>query len=247
MVSFILDAFLIIICFFVIAVSIKRGFVKTILSLLSSIAAILLSIVFTPTVAGFIYDKFMLRSLTSGIMSTIKSLAGTGSSESLAEMLETMPEALSDIITRYNVSDATVSSLIESAVNGNADARSVSEAIASPIASSISTVIGFVFCFVVSLVVLKIVIAIVDGIFKFPVLNSVNKLAGVLLGIALAVVIIFVYTEAAVHLITSLGAVSPELFGEKVIDDTVIVKFFSEHNIFGIINSVIQKGIHQYN
>ena len=243
MVSFILDAILIIICIAVIATSIKRGFVRTILSIISSVASILLAVVFTPTVSNFFYDKFMLSAITSGISDTVRSLAGNGNSEGITQMFDTMPEALSDILSRYNVSDKTVSDMAESAQNGLIDIDTVCETIASPIATTISNVLAFVICFIVALIVLKIVIAIVDTVFKLPILNSVNKGAGLILGLALAVVIIFVYSEAAVHLVNSLGALSPDIFGEKVIEDTVIVKFFSYNNIFGLIENVIQGNI----
>lgn len=243
MVSFILDAVLIVICLLLVAVSVKRGFVRTILSLVSSVAAVLLSVVFTPGVASFIYDKFMLSSITNGIYDTVKSLAGSEGAEGVLGLFENKPQALTELLDRYNVSDETVSGIIGSAEGGQIDIRGACEQIASPIASTISNVIAFVICFIVALIVLKIAIAIIDGIFKFPILNTVNKAAGLLLGFALAVVVIFIYSEAASHLVTSLGAVSPDLFGENVIDDTVIVKFFSEHNIFGLIGNVIEKGL----
>lgn len=243
MVSFILDAILIIICIAVIATSIKRGFVRTILSILSSVAAILLSVVFTPAVSDFFYDKFMLSAITGGISDTVRSLAGNGSSEGIEEMFTSMPEALSDILERYNVSEGTVSDMLTSAQNGTIDIDAVCETIASPIATTISNALAFILCFIVAIILLKIVISIVDTIFKLPILNSVNRTAGLLLGLALAVIIIFVYSSAAVQLVNSLGAVSPELFGEKVIEDSVIVKFFSEHNIFSIVENVLQGDI----
>ncbi len=243
MVSFVIDAILIIICIVVITLSFKRGFVKTVLSLVSSIAAVLISVVFTPTVSRMLYDKFMLSAITKGIRSTVNSLSSSDTSEAIAEMLETMPEALSDMLERYKIDAKTVEGLLESAKAGDASVQSISESIASPIASTISNVVAFAGCFIVALIILKILILIIDTVFKLPILNSVNKGAGLLLGAAIAVVIIFVYSESAVQLVNALGAVSPEIFGEKVISDTIIVKFFSEHNIFIMIRDVIERGV----
>lgn len=239
MVSFILDILLIAICVIVLVTSVKRGFVRTILSIVSSIAAVLLAVVITPSIASIFYDNFMLKIITDGIMGTVQSLAGSGDAESLVAMLETMPEVLDGIISRYNISDETVSAMLEAARNGDASIQSICETIASPVASMISNVLAFAVCFIVAVIVLKIAIAVIDGIFKFPVLNTVNKAAGLILGIVLAVVIIFVYSPVAVQLVDALGAVSPEMFGEDVIENTIIVKFFSENNIFGIIESVL--------
>jgi len=239
MFSFILDAILIVICLSTVFISVKRGFVKTILSIVSAVAAIFLSVVFTPTVSTFIYDKFMLAAISNGISDTVKSLAGNGTSEGIAQMFESMPEALSKLMERYNVGEEALNGMIDSAAGGNADIQSICDTIASPIATTISNALAFIACFIVAVLVLKIIIAIIDLIFKLPILNSVNRTAGLILGLVLAVVIIFAYSEAAVHLVTAMGAISPEFFGEKVIEDTIIVKFFSEYNIFGLIEDVI--------
>lgn len=241
--SFLLDGILILICIIVLYSSVKRGFVHTILSVVAAVAAILVSIVFTPIVSEFLYENFILSSITAGILGTIGSLAGSGDSAGIVKMLEDMPEALSNIFTRYNVSDSTASSMLEGAKNGTETVDSISETIASPIASTISNVIAFAACFIVSIIVLKILICIIDNFFKLPVLKSANKAAGVLLGVALVIVVIFVYSESASRLVIALGAVSPDLFGKQAIDGTLIVKFFSEHNIFFMIEDVLEKNI----
>ena len=240
MVSFVLDAILIIICVTTVFVSMRRGFVKTVLSLLSSVAAIFLSVAFTPMVSSFFYDKFMLSAITNGIFDTVKSLAGNGTSEGISTMFETMPDALVKLLERYNVSEDAINSMSNSAISGNADVRSICETIASPIATTISNALAFIACFIVAIIILKIVVCIIDAIFKLPVLKSVNKFAGLILGLAISVVIIYVYSNAAVYLVTSLGAISPEIFGDKVISDTVIVKFFSEHYVFGLVENVLK-------
>lgn len=240
MFSFVLDALLIVICIIVITVSHRQGFVRTILSLCSSVAAVFISSAFTPTVSSLIYDKFMLSAISKGVADSVKSLVPSGTSEGISELFATMPEALKDLLTRYNVSEESLNEMVSSAANGSIDVQSMSEAIASPVATTISNVLAFILCFIAALIVLKIAIAIIDLIFKLPVLKTLNKFAGILLGIVLAAVIVFVYSEAAVHLVTSLGAVAPDVFGENVINDTIIVKTFSEYNIFGIISDVLK-------
>ncbi len=243
MISFAVDALLIIICLFVIFISVKRGFVRTILSLVSAVAAVLLSVVFTPTVSDFLYNKFVLKTITDGIAATVESLVTDGTSRGIAEMFETMPEALSEILGRYGITDGMKEELIASANAGEATVQSISESIASPVATMISNVIAFVAVFIVSIIVLKIIILIIDVVFKLPGLDSVNKGAGLILGIILAAVVLFVYSESAVQLVNALGALSPDIFGEKVIEDTIIVKFFSEHNIFVMVRDVIEGGV----
>ena len=55
--SFILDAILIVMCIVCVAVGTKRGFVKTVMSLLSSVISAIAAYTFTPYFANFIKGK----------------------------------------------------------------------------------------------------------------------------------------------------------------------------------------------
>lgn len=241
MVSLLIDGILICICILIIFTSVRRGFVKTILSLAASVASVLLAAVLTPPVSGFFYDKFILASIKSGISDTVLSLSNLGTPEGIAKMLEDIPEPLKVIFTRYNVSDTTLAQMQESANSGTATVDSICEAIASPIAVTISNVIAFVLCFIVILVVLKLVISVVDNFFRLPVLKSANKGAGLVLGIVLAFIAVFVYSEITVQLFDALGSLSPTMFGDNAIEGTIIVKFCSEHSIAGIVGDILEK------
>lgn len=238
--SFVLDAILIAICIAIIATSVKRGFAKTVLSAVSLIAAVLLAVVFTPTLSSLLYEGFVLKSITSGILGTVGSLAGTGDSAGVLNMLETMPDVLSDILLRYNVSDETVSSMAESAKGGEATVESICETIASPVASMLSNVLAFVICFVAAVLVLKIAVFIINAVFKLPLLKTVNRAAGLVLGILLAAVAAYVYASVAVELMNGLGALSPKMFGDDVVSGTIIIKFISENNTLGLISNVLR-------
>lgn len=239
--NFILDGVLIAICIAVIVHSVKRGFVKTILSIVASIAAVLLAVVFTPNLSAFFYDKFVLSGISSSIAGTISSLAGNGDAAGIADMFSKMPDALSGILRQYNVSEETVNGMLEAAKSGTGTVQSISDTIAAPIASAISSALAFIAIFAVSVIALKIVIWAIDMVFKFPVLSTVNKAGGLALGVMLAAVVIFVYSAVAANLVSALGSVSPKLFGPDVIEGTIIVKFFAENNIFGIISDAINK------
>ena len=72
--SFILDAILIVMCIVCVAVGTKRGFVKTVMSLLSSVISAIAAYTFTPYFANFIKEKFLMESVSGGIADTIRSL-----------------------------------------------------------------------------------------------------------------------------------------------------------------------------
>ena len=239
MVSFLIDAILVLICIGIATYCIKKGFVHSVLTVIAAIASILISIVVTPILSEILYENIVIESITSGIRDTINSLAGSGDSAGIIQMLETKPEVLTTIFERYNVTDTMIGEMLEVAYAGHADVESISRAIASPVASTISNVIAYAICYIASSVILRIVILAIDGIFTFPVLSSANKFGGFILGILAAVIIAFVYSILIVRLVNSLGSLTPEWFGPDKIDGTVLVKFLTSGTLGDFVNKII--------
>ena len=93
--------------------------------------------------------------------------------------------------------------------------------------------------FIIAFVVLKVVTCVVDGAFKLPVLKTANTLLGFVFGLILAVLFIMIYSELCAALVSALGPISPKLFGQDVVDKTLLVKFFSEHSVLNLVNKLI--------
>ncbi len=235
--NFIIDGILVVACVIIIVTSAKRGFVKTVLSLVSSIAAFLVAVTFSPALADMINAKFILPAISGNIEGTVSSLTD-GTSEGLAELFTKMPDTLREILTRYGLGDSAVSDIAASAASGESGIADVSGKIASPVATAISYAVAFLLLFVAAIIVLKLLVFIIDKIFKLPGLKTVNTLAGIVLGVIISVIFIFAYSFVAAKLTVALGSLSPNLFGQDTLDSTVIVKFFSEHNIVSVIESV---------
>ena len=62
---------------------------------------------------------------------------------------------------------------------------------------------------------------------------------GVLFGIAEAGLVASVLAVVLYVLVTSLGAISPSLFGKQVVDHTVICKFLVEDGLFGWLKTAL--------
>lgn len=239
--SFILDAILIVMCIVCVAVGTKRGFVKTVMSLLSSVISAIAAYTFTPYFANFIKEKFLMESVSGGIADTIRSLVpASDGSYDLSSLFSDMPQTLSSIIERYHGNAESLEALVNSMTEtGDEAVRTLSKAIAEPIVNMISTVCAFVVIFIIAFVVLKVVTCVVDGAFKLPVLKTANTLLGFVFGLILAVLFIMIYSELCATLVSALGSISPKLFGQDVVDKTLLVKFFSEHSVLNLVNKLI--------
>lgn len=239
--SFFIDLLLIAICIFTVILGTKRGFVKTLLSFLSTIVALVCSYTFTPIFATFLKEKFFLAPIADSIADTIRSIIPTTNGSYNFELLfDDMPQTLSAILERYNVDPDSLREATSAMPEQGEEAVSVlSEMIALPIVDMITTVVAFVTIFVVLVVVLTIISVVLNSVFKLPVLKSANTFLGFILGLATAIVILFVYSSLVSTLVISLGSISPKWFGSDVIDQTLIVKFFSEHDFLSIVNNLL--------
>ena len=237
--SFALDAFLIVICLFIIIVSTKRGFFKTLMSLGSKIVALICAFTFTPTLAAILKEKYFLEPIAGSIGSTVRSLAPvTNGQYDIAKLFGDMPKTLSTILERYNIDPNTV---IKSAVGSSGDEAisTVSHAIAEPIVNVISTAVAFLGIFFVVTIVLTLITFVIGLFFELPMLKQANSLGGLVLGVIISAVIVLVYCPLVSTLVTAMGSISPDLFGAQVIDRTLIVKFVSEHDMVGIIKDFV--------
>ena len=241
--SLIFDGLLILLCVVIIVVETRRGFIKSVMNLGSHIAALFVAYAFTPKLAKFFNDNFFLEKISSGIRDTLKSLTENPSGEgtyNLSKLFSDLPEPFTEILDRYNVSLDSVSDQIKNVTDATEDAvNSLSDSISFGVANVLSSVAAFLLLFVGSILILKLVTLILDSLFKLPVLNSANKALGFLFGVVIALIIAFVFSILSVKLIGALNSISPDLFNQDVIDNSILLKFFANYNIFGVISNVL--------
>ena len=95
-----------------------------------------------------------------------------------------------------------------------------------------SAAVAYLLVFSASYVILAIIAFIVDKLFKLPILNTLNRFLGFLLGLLCAYV-----TLACTVLSIVLSFSAQELFGmtaEQIYESTYIYRFFNDFTIFSI-------------
>ena len=227
----------------------RAGLVKSVMGLIRGIASFIAAYAFTPTLGKIIYDGFMLKSISSGLNTTIRSLSENGNgSYDLAEMYNTMISkndgTLADIVENYRVDTAALAKQCEGITEGTGAAvDKVCDFIAAPIADSISNAIAFIGIFIGVFVVLTLLTKLVDMVFRLPVLYDVNKVFGVIFGLIEATVLMVFISNAGAALLIALGSVDSSLFGLHVVENTVIMKnvmrIFPSVDLFGLIESLV--------
>ncbi len=237
--SIIVDILLIVIAVSALIAGYKSGFVKTILSFARSIVAVIVAYAFTPYLSQIFYDSFILKKIADGIEKTVGSLAKTSDGYDFSKLLEDAPKVLSQMLEKYGV---TMDSLGEH-VNGMSQTgegavRNVAEFISAPVATIISNSLAFIIIFLVAFFVLWLLSKLIELIFKAPILKTADKLGGLALGAVNALIILWVVSIVVSYGVTALGAVAPEWFGASVVDNSILLKFFSKINPLQLIQTL---------
>lgn len=240
--SFLFDGILIFICAAVVIVQTKRGFIKSIMHLGSTIASLFVAYAFTPALAAWLNTKVFLDKISGGISETLKSLTenkGTGGFD-LDKLASDQPDAFTQILDRYNINMNSVSESIKGVFGAAEDAvESLADSIANDVSYAISSVCAFIAIFCAAMLVLGLLTMLLDFVFRLPVLKSANTLLGFILGVVCAIVLANLFSILSVHMIFALQSVDPEMFNQSVIDNSILLNFFANHNLLDTVSNVI--------
>ncbi len=220
----------------------KSGLVKSVMGLIRGVVSFVAAYAFTPMLGDYFYQNWALKWISGGIEKSVRSMADSGEgSFNLSKMLEDMPDMMRQIIDRYGASESELGAKFSGVTEGTDKAvAAFADYIAQPVADMLSSAAAFLAIFAAVFIVLSIVTAIIDSIFKLPVLSGANKLLGVVFGVVEAGLVAVLISSAVSVAMTALGSVNPELFGEHVLDGSIILKYLSSVDLFGLLESVIR-------
>ncbi len=212
----------------------KRGLIRSVMGLVSGIVSAIAAYAYTPVLAAYIRQNYLIDNITNGIAETLRSLAFDTSTDlyDLDRLAVDLPEPFTGILERYNIDIDAFSEQIRGLTGCSEEVvNSFAGEIASPTADLIASVAAFAILFVVILIVLSLLTAVLDLIFTLPVLRSANMFFGFLLGLAEAAFFASILATVMSVLVSSLGAIEPSLFGSDAVEDTVICQFVLRHNL----------------
>lgn len=219
-----------------------RGFFRSVMSLAGGIASFCAAYAYSPVLAEYLKEKFILGGITDSIDGTLQSIArdvNTSGGFNLDKLTVKPPVALTDILDRYNIDTNSFVSKFKGLTSCDADVvRGFAEDIATPTANIISSVVAFILLFVGVWLILSLVTWLLDLIFKLPVLKTANKIFGIIFGVVEGALFAVLAAGVLSTLVTALGSIDPNLFGAAAVEQSIICKFINEHNPIGIILNI---------
>ena len=213
------------------------------MGLVSAVASAIAAYAFTPMLAKFIADRFLSERITAGIDETLQSLSLDTTTDlfNLDRVSVDLPEPFTAILDRYHIDLGSMIARMRGLTSASEETvHSLAGDIASPTVRVLSCAIAFLAIFVGAFLLLSIVTVLLDALFRMPVLNGANIFFGALFGIAEAAVFVFVLAVVLSVLVRALGSIDPNLFGDQVVDNTVVCGFILEHNPFKLIYNVLE-------
>jgi len=216
----------------------RVGFVKSVFSLVSTIAVIIITILVSPMVTNMLKSN---EAISDGIQSKLEEVIDlSGVAESLSPEEESNPMAFVDGLNlpdsiKDTVKDSLADTIAEKEDEAAAfvgDKLNTLEAyICERLTDIVLNALGFFATFIIAAAGLAILCFVLDLLSKLPVLHQINTLAGVVMGALEGLVILWI----VFIVITMLGSTA---FGQNcmtMISESKILSFLYDSNILSKI------------
>ncbi len=196
--SIILDIVLVAIFAAYVFFAAKKGFVRTLLELVSVVAAIFLSFQISPVVSQTVYDGFVEKQIVTALEEQIsENVDALSVSEKANAVLDSIPDFAVSLASSAGVEISTIKEQISSQKFDSQNlAQSLVDKIAEPIVVGALTIIIFILLAVVLMIVLKIAAKYISKLFDIPLVKSVNRSLGGVLGAIKGVLVVIVICTA---------------------------------------------------
>lgn len=216
----------------------RVGFVKSVFSLVSTIAVIIITILVSPIVSNMLKDS---EKISGGIQTKLESVIDlSGIAENLSADEEKDPLAFIDgLELPDSIKDTIKDSLTTTMEEKKEDAAdfvgdklgSLEVYICELLTNIILNALGFFITFIVAAVGIAVLCFVLDLLSKLPVLHQINTLFGVAMGAVEGLVILWIFFVV----ITMLGSTG---FGQScmtMISESKILSFLYDSNILSKI------------
>lgn len=209
----------------------KRGLIKKVVSLLSLIITLILVSFLTPYISQFIQER-------TPIYKSIKEQCLESIEGQLSAMESNTKSAQVEFINQLALPDSIKNSMIE---NNNADVYAslavdqFSDYIAGYLAKWIVNAMSYIVSFVLIIIFLRFAFMTLDIVARLPIINGINKIAGLVVGLVEGVLIMWIlFITLTIFINTPIGQ-----SGFAMINESSILTFLYNNNyLLKIITSV---------
>ena len=229
--GFLLDAAVILILGICLYSGYRRGFVRGLVGIIGTIAAVIIAGLLSAPVAEVTYNAFLATPSQRTIEERMPDLPTPATTAvAIDDYLAELPEAARELLTQGGCGngDKIVATLPQTAfADKTALAREITAKVVRPTIMPLISGICFILLFILLLVLVQCVAHAVNKVFELPVLRSFNHMGGLLVGLVqgLLWVIALVTVIQLYALYHETGFIKP-----ADLQDSLLTDWFAAHN-----------------
>lgn len=210
----------------------KNGFVKTAVSAVSFILAIVVTAMFASPTAEFLKQTAIAETVETATENAISDIL-IDTSLGVTGLLDGKSEEFNKLVALTGQDMSDIASWYENKQYTDTNGEIVLAArIAEPITDAIASVLAVILLFIGTQIAIIFIARALDIVAKLPILRTANKGLGIALGAVLAFLRVTLFCFAMNVLIKNSAFLESEFLMNLEPESTVLFKFFSEINIF---------------
>ena len=224
--AYVLDGILVVLFVLLVWLGHRRGFIKTVAGVAAFVVALMLSSMLAAPVSGFVYDTFVEPPLQQTLVAQIGE--GSPAAETLDGVLEQMPAFVTNRLEAngLNSGAAILSHIGNDAAEGTVDQRILNQVV-EPVVLPLLKSVCMLLLFIILLLVLTVLLKMLDVIAKLPLLKQLNKLLGVVAGVAQGLLWVF-FAVSVLQLVANLGWI--DVLTPALLEETILLRRIHDVN-----------------
>lgn len=229
--EFIIDIILAALLALCLIVGWKKGFVKSLMDLVSNLVAFIVARVVSVQAAPSVYSRYFETKAQDTLTRELAS-AGSSASAQVQSALDSIPESLNGFFDLLGVDKKAMVDLLSQNLDqaGSQTLDVLMTNVVSPIFTAVIRLVIFVAVFALAVLLLKLLTLLLDKLTELPALKQANELFGLLFG-AVKGVIVVVFVCFLLELLA--GFIGNGTFS-ALVENSKIVGVFD--NVLNILN-----------
>lgn len=226
----IIDAVLALIFIVAVYISYKKGFVGSLVSILSYFVAFIIAFSSSTYFAHIAYNNYVREKIVNSVSEKIENAVN------YEDVLELLPGYISKAVESYNANSPEVVSQVNTSLDSSvgkaseATAQKIVDLIAAPLVIGALRAILFFALFIISMFILRFIGKKLNYIVsKIPLLGKANALLGAAIGLIKGILLVMIACALMGTILPYFGDSIP-LFSRDVLDKSVIFGFANEYN-----------------
>ncbi|MGM9646037.1 MAG: CvpA family protein [Eubacteriales bacterium] len=241
-ISLAIDILIAFICLIIIIRNAARGFIKSFMTFAKTILAFLVAYIFNSPLAKLLSEKIFLNLSNKWVLDAFVSTADGEGGYALYNLFDGIPQWFTNFMMKSGIDDSAIQKYFVGKESASYEVmQDLAAGLGAALSSLISTVVSCLVLFIVTEILLIFVGILLGKVGKLPVLRFVNLALGALIGVAVSAVIAWLVSLGVGYIIQFGARYKPEIFNSSIIENSVILKFFSEHNLWYMLKGWLGK------